>query len=175
MWTKYWTKLGASGTSWASELSYNCINTWFPSAAILDIERMFIRDEDTDYPVEKIGWTEYLAIEDKYASSLPTKFVFHKGLSTEVHFDCIPDDSTYTIHYFTVNMLDDMDSSGDAPPFPVKYIEMLTWVLASRLASEKRLTISERQYIDGQADRYWLEVMRDDNERPDEGYVTNAY
>jgi hypothetical protein len=177
LWTQYWTLLGASGASWVANLSYNPINAWQTPSNVLEIEKMFIRDTDNDdRQVDRVGWKEYLDIENKYTSNLPTKYVLDKGLTaTTVHFNTIPNDSSYTIHYLAITKLEDFSSSADTPDFPTKYIEMLTWALASRLASEKRLPIEERQYIDEQFERYWKYLMMDDNENIDKPVVQNAY
>ena len=175
LWTMYWREGGASGASIDDTVSYTCANIFYPASNVLDIDKMFIRDEDDDYPIEKITVREYMAIEDKYPSDIPTKFCMEHGMTTKVHLYPAPDKYSYVIYYLATTSLDDFDSSGDTPDFPVRYIEMLTWMLASRLGSEKRITVAERQYIDGQADRYWRELMTDDNENVDTEYVNNAY
>lgn len=175
LWTMYWKEGGASGASIDDTASYTCANIFYPASNVLDIEKMFIRDGDADYELEKIPVNEYMAIEDKYPSDMPTKFCMEHGMTPKVHLYPVPDDYKYVIYYLATTSLEDFDSSGDIPDFPVRYIEMLTWMLASRLASEKRLTIGEREYIDGQADRYWREIMTDDNQNVDTEYVNNAY
>ena len=174
MWTMYWKSGGASGDTIDSTVSYSCPNIFYPASNVLDIEKMFIRDDDTDYDVDKVTFREYLTIPDKYQSAMPERFAFEHATG-RVHLYPVPDDYSYVIYYLATTSLEDFDSSGDVPDFPVRYIDMLTWMLASRLASEKRLTIAERQYIDGQAEKYWREVMTDDNENVDTEYVNNAY
>jgi hypothetical protein len=175
MWTLYWMSGGASGDTIDSTVSYSCPNIFYPASNVLDIEKMFIRDGDEDYELEKITVKEYMGIPDKYPSDMPTKFAMEHGMTAKVHLYPVPDDYKYVVYYLATTSLEDFDSSGDLPDFPVRYIEMLTWMLASRLASEKRLTIAERQYIDGQAMIYWRELMTDDNENVDTEYVNNAY
>ena len=175
LWTVYWIEGGASGASIDSTVSYTPVNVFQVASNVLDIEKMLIRDEDTDYEVRKITLPELMAIPEKYESGLPEAFAFEKTMEPRVHLYPIPDDSTYVIYYLATSSLEDFDSSGDTPDMPVKYIEMLVWMLASRLASEKRLTIGERQYIDQQALMYWRELMTDDSPNVDTEYVNNAY
>jgi hypothetical protein len=175
MWTMYWKEGGESGASIDSTVSYSAANMFYPASNVLDIDKMFIRDDDTDYELEKITVREYMAIEDKYPSSVPTKFCMEHGMTTRVHLYPVPDDYSYVIYYLATTSLEDFDSSGDLPDFPVRYIELLTWMLASRISSEKRLTVAERIYIDQQTDRIWRELITDDNENVDTECVRNAY
>jgi hypothetical protein len=175
MWKMYWILGGSSGASIVSTVSYSPAHIFTPASNVLDIEKMLIRDDDDDNDVAKITMREYLDIPDKYTSSMPEKFVFEKGLTPKVYLYPIPDDSAYVIHYLATTALEDFDSSGDNPDMPVRYTELLTWMLASRLASEKRLTIAERTYIDQQVDRMWSELMRDDSPNVDMEFIRNAY
>lgn len=179
LWTMYWTEGGISGASIAcvgsASVSYAPINIFSPASNVLDIERMYVRDEDDDYPMEKITMREYLNIENKYTSDIPQKFAFEKSLVPKVHIYPIPDDSTYVLYYLATTALEDFDSSGNNPDFPVRYIEFLVWALADRLASEKRLTIAERSYIEGRANILWQELIRDDNQNVDTEFINNAY
>lgn len=179
LWTMYWIEGGASGGSIAcvgsASVSYAPVNIFSPASNVLDIEKMYIRDEDDDTPLEKITLREYMAIPDKYPSDQPTKFVFEKGLTPKVYLYPIPDDSTYVIYYLATTALEDMDSSSDTPDLPVRYIEFLTWALAARLASEKRVTIAERTYIDQQTMILWRELMGDDSPNVDTEFIQNAY
>ena len=174
LWRMYWTEGGESGDAIDSTVSYSPCNAFMPASNVLDIERMFIRDDDVDYELKKITFKEYMGIEDKYPSGLPDRFAFERSTG-RVHLYPMPDDSTYVIYYLATTSLEDFDSSGDIPDFPVRYTELLTWMLASRLASEKRLTVAERLYIDQQALSYWRELMTDDNENVDTEYINNAY
>lgn len=175
MWTVYWKEGGASGASIDSTVSYTCANIFYPASNVLDIEKMFIRDEDADYDMTKINTKEYWDIPDKYPSDMPTHFCMEHGMTPKVHIYPVPDDYQYVIYYLATTSLEDFDSGGDLPDFPVRYIELLVWMLASRLASEKRLTVAERTYIDGQAMMYWRDLMTDDNENVDTEYIQNAY
>jgi hypothetical protein len=175
LWTMFWREGGASGASIADTISYTCANIFYPASNVLDIDKMFIRDGDDDYELDKIGFKEYMRIEDKYPSDIPTKFCLERGMTTKVHLYPAPDDYSYVIYYLATTSLEDFDSSGDLPDFPVRYIEMLVWKLASRMGSEKRLTVAERIYIDQQADMYWRELISDDNENVDTEFIENAY
>jgi hypothetical protein len=174
VWKMYWMSGGASGDTISSTISYSCPNIFYPASNVLDIEKMFIRDDDTDYALDKITLKEYMDIPEKYYSAIPTKFCMEHATG-RVHLYPVPDDYKYVIYYLATTSLEDFDSSGDIPDFPVRYIEMLTWMLASRLASEKRLTVAERTYIDGQAEKYWYKLMIDDNEKVDTEFIKNAY
>ena len=174
LWNMYWVEGGASGAAIDSTVSYSPVNIFTPASNVLDIERMYIRDDDDDYTMQKITLREYMDIPDKYPSSLPEKFAFEHATG-KVHIYPIPDDSTYIIYYLATTSLEDFDSSGDTPDLPVRYIELLTWMLAQRLATEKRLTLGERMYIDGQAERMWRETMTDDNANVDTEFIANAY
>ena len=175
LWRMYWKEGGASGASIDDEVSYTCANIFYPASNVLDIDKMFIRDGEDDYELDKITVKEYMQIPDKYPSDRPTKFCMEHGMTAKVHLYPVPDDYRYVIYYLATTSLEDFDSSGDLPDFPVRYIEMLTWKLASRMASEKRLTVAERLYIDQQADMYWRELITDDNENVDTEFIKNAY
>jgi hypothetical protein len=175
LWQMYWTEGGSGTAGILSTVSYTPVNVFQTASNVLDIEKMFIRDDGDDYQLQKITMPEYLAIEDKYPSDMPTAFVFEKSMTPRVYLYPIPDDSSYVIHYLATTSLEDFDSSGDLPDFPVRYIEMLTWMLASRLGSEKRLTLGERQYIDTRAEILWRELMTDDSPNVDTEFVNNAY
>lgn len=179
LWTMYWIDGGESGASIATETesttSYSPVNIFSTPSNVLDIERMYVRDGEDDYPIEKITMREYLNIENKYTSDIPQKFVFQRSLEPQVHIYPLPDDADYVLYYLATTSVEDFDSSGDLPDFPVRYIEFLTWALADRLASEKRLTIAERTYIEQRANILWQELIRDDNENVDTEFINNAY
>jgi hypothetical protein len=175
LWNMYWTRGGSAGASILSTVSYTTAHIFNTPSNVLDIEKMLIRDDDDDTPVEKVTMEAYLDIPDKYPSNQPQMFVFDKGLTPKVYLYPLPDDSTYVIHYLATTALEDMDSSGDNPDVPVRYIELLTWMLADRMASEKRLTVGERSYIEQRMNVLWRELITDDSQNVDTEFIQDAY
>ncbi len=175
LWRMYWISGGESGASILSTSYYSPGHVFVTPSNVLDIERMYVRDETDDYPIDKITMREYLNIENKYTSDIPQKFVFERSLEPKVHIYPLPDDADYVLYYLATTSIEDFDSSGDIPDFPVRYIEFLTWALADRLASEKRLTVAERAYIEQRANILWQELIRDDNQNVDTEFINNAY
>lgn len=149
-WTTYWTKDG-DGTdgAWTTSTAYTSKGEITLSSETVTVMNAFIRDEDTDSPVEIIARPEYQQIQDKTCEGLPTRLYFDAQLTPKMYVWPQPDINSsnvnYVLHYDEVKIFNDIDNSSDTgvstSNFPLRWIEWATFALAYLIAIEEQVPI----------------------------------
>lgn len=122
--------IGPSGADWTADRP-------------MDVLDAYIRAGTIDYPLEKIGRTEYNQLVAKQDSDRPCRFYYHPTATTgTIYFDYKPI-AAETIYLDLHQGLGNFTNPDTAITLPANYIEPIQYNLALRLANEYGMVPSE--------------------------------
>lgn len=114
-------------------------------AGTIAILQMAIQRDGTDTPLFPMARDEYLAIPDKLAEGMPSRYYYDRegtivtgaalGTSAFALWN-VPDNSTDVLVYFRLRQLQDITTAQETPDAPYRWQEAIASGLAARL-SEK--------------------------------------
>jgi hypothetical protein len=174
-YTTYWYKRGTTGGTWYTSTSYSSIGDFDVASDTLDIEKAFIRDNDSDTNVDIVSFAKYLDVYQKFNTGKPYMMALDKQLTPKVYLYHPPDITTYVLHYLRVRKLEDFDASTNNPDFPVKWINAIIWGLADELSDEYGLGIVERQRISKKSVTWYSMAKKNNKETDDMQFVKGAF
>lgn len=155
---EYWVVGGSSLTSWVSGGAYTSSNQFTFTNDIVDIEKMFARDGGYDYQIQKINFDTFFELDSKSKSTTtyPTHFAIENRLNNSiVHLYPMPiADSDVQLHLLVTKRYYDSDTTGENLDFPSEALEMMTYLLASRLADEYHMDLSERSWLESKSEEF---------------------
>ena len=127
-----WTvTLGTQSTT-ASDKDYAL------NANIVDVlEVSVIDDDDTDVTVSRISRADYEMLPSKDSEGKPSQFYFERTTTPTLYVYPTPDLSTYTIRYYYLKRLDDIDLPTDDPNVPFRFLPCLSSGMAYYIAMKK--------------------------------------
>lgn len=111
------------------DASYDC------PAATLNVLEMVVRRTGVDTPVHPMDRDEYLAIPNKTAAGLPTKFYFDRQRVTPtITLWNVPENSIDTLIYYRMRRLQDVGSPALTTDVPYVWLEAMISGLSAKLA-----------------------------------------
>jgi|TARA_R100000988_G_C3951730_1_gene141444 hypothetical protein len=127
-----WTvTLGTQSTT-ASDKDYAL------NANIVDVLEVSVRDaDDTDVTLSRISRADYEMLPSKDSEGKPSQFYFERTTTPTLYVYPTPDLSTYTIRYYYLKRLDDIDVPTDDPNVPFRFLPCLTAGMAYYIAMKK--------------------------------------
>ena len=179
-WQEYWDIGENSTTSWdISGASYTASNQFTFENNIVDIEKMFARDNGYDYAMTKISLDEFFELGSKssYTTTYPTHFAIEKKLNDSiVHLYPVPVVNTdVQMHYLSTERYFDSDDSTDNIDFPTQWLEAITYLLATRLADEYHVDLSERGFLINKAEELKRRAQGKDSRDFSNSFVSPHY
>lgn len=114
--------------------------------------------------VERMSYSDYAPLSDKTAQGTPTRVYVEKTSVLTASFWTTPSEAG-TWHYRRVRMIRDMSDGSTTLDLTPKYIQVMVWKLAHRLALASGVGLPRVQYLESQVLATQAEVMGDDNER----------
>jgi len=118
----------------------------------------------TDSVVTLMSRAEYLDIPDKTVSGRPTRVYVERGSSVKLVFWPKPD-ATYTFTYSRVRLLSDMDSGSVTLDLVRKWMQAVTFAVASQVALAKSMPVALADYLRSEAERLKAICRADDVQR----------
>lgn len=118
------------------------------------IDAVLRSSSNEDTPLKAMTESEYMAIPSKSSSGTPTKYYYERHASSGyLYLDCIPSDTSYSIFFTGLRVLEDIDSASDNVDFPVEWSRFLKWKLALELwpeypTSAERLDMIQKNYTE---------------------------
>ena len=127
-----WTvTLGTQSTT-ASDKDYAL------NANIVDVLEVSVRDaDDTDVTLSRISRADYEMLPSKDSEGKPSQFYFERTTTPTLYVYPTPDLSTYTIRYYYLKRLDDIDVPTDDPNVPFRFLPCLSAGMAYYIAMKK--------------------------------------
>jgi len=160
---EYWESGESTLTAWVSGASYTSSAQFTYSNDIIDIEKMFVRDNGYDYPVKKISLDEYFTYGSKssFTTTYPDVYAVEQRLGSPiVHLHPVPIvNSDVQLHLLVTKRAYDSDTTSENLDLPTEWLEAMTYLLSSRLADEYHLDLSERGYLNNKAEALKLKAI----------------
>jgi hypothetical protein len=150
--------------------------TYTLSADVIDIERAFIRDGNTDHPVDLISAQEYADIVDKTdEAEIPTVAWFEKLRTPKIHLYPTPNSTTPVLHYAAVNNITESDDNSTALDFNKSKYNALIWNLSQELALDYDVTGQRYNIISSRARQYKKILFESSSETTTDDFIEGAY
>lgn len=167
-YTTYWRPIANPGglSAHALSTSYNFAGDFtLPSGYLGDLEKVFIRENNTDYPVRITTLNEYLDVWDKSDDGIPELVAIDESLTTITgYLYPVPDETDQVLHILAMKILEDMDSDSDEAYFPVRWLNVITFGLARDLSHEYGKNLEERAYLNATFESYLRDAMEENSE-----------
>jgi hypothetical protein len=127
-----WTvTLGTQSTT-ASDKDYSL------GTDIVDVLEVSVRDSnDNDVTLSRISRADYEMLPSKDSEGKPSQFYFERTTTPTLFVYPTPDLSTYTIRYYYLKRLDDIDLPTQDPNIPFRFLPCLTAGMAYYIAMKK--------------------------------------
>lgn len=164
-YSTYWVQRGSTGGVWVSATSYSAIGDFELDNDTIDVVQAFLRNGDSDTPVELRTIAEYFALASKGAEGKPSAMSLHKTLppmKAYLHYQ--PDSTDYVLHYLQVRALEDFDQGANTPDFPARWIDPLVFGLAAELGPEYGAPADRQKYLDSKAEELRRRARTGDEE-----------
>jgi len=176
---EYWDNGESTETPWVSGGAYTSSNQFTYTNDIIDIEKMFVRDNGYDYNVTKISLDEFFALGSKssYTTTYPTQFSVENKLNNSiVHMYPVPIvNEDVQVHMLVTKRYFDSDNASENVDFPTEWLEAMVYLLASRLSDEYHLDLSERGYITNKAEELKRRAEGKDSRDFSSSFVSPTY
>ena len=127
-----WTvTLGTQSTT-ASDKDYSL------DANVIDILEASVRDSNNDdVTLSRISRADYEMLPSKDSEGKPSQFYLERTKTPTLYVYPTPDVSTYTIRYYYLKRLDDIDLPTHDPNVPFRFLPCLSAGMAYYLAMKK--------------------------------------
>jgi hypothetical protein len=151
-------------------------STYTLASGVIDIERAFIRDGNTDYPLDLISAQEYADIVDKTDEArIPTVAWFEKLRTPKIHLYPTPNNATPVLHYDSVDNITEADDNNTALDFNKSKYSALIWNLARELALDYGITDQRYNIISSRAEHYKKRLFESSSETTTDDFIEGAY
>ena len=127
-----WTvTLGTQSTT-ASDNDYSLATN------IIDVLEVSLRDSNNiDQSLTRISRSDYHLLPNKSSEGKPAQFYFERTTTPTLFLYPTPDLSTYTVRYYFLKRLDDIDLPSDDPNVSFRFLPCLVAGLAYYIAMKK--------------------------------------
>ena len=98
------------------------------------VVRETVGSTTTDTVVERIGISEYNQLPNKTSSGKPSQYMLDKQYTPEIYVWQVPDTSTYSLVYWSMNQIEDVTESNQDTDVPYRWSDCICAGLASKLA-----------------------------------------
>ena len=127
-----WTITLATQATTASDKDYSL------DTNIIDLLEVSLRDSNNvDTTLSRISRADYEMLPDKSSEGKPSQFYFERTTTPTLFLYPTPDLSTYTVRYYFLKRLDDIDEPSNNANVPFRFLPCLTAGMAYYLAMKK--------------------------------------
>ena len=167
-----WTiQLGTQATT-ASDSDYSLDNN------IIDLLEVVLRDSNNvDTTLSRISRADYQMLPTKSSEGKSSQFYFERTTTPVLYLFPTPDVATYTIRYYYLKRLDDIDLATDDPSVSFRFLPCLVAGMAYYLAMKK--APEKVQLLKAVYDEEFERARQEDRDRasfsavPGRGYFNN--
>jgi len=122
-------------------------------AGTIDILDAVIRDssgtDTSDQIINRVSIANYNQLPNKTSPGKPSQYMLDKQITPVLYIWQVPDRTTYSIIYWSINQLEDVTASNQDADIPYRWNECICAGLASKLAlkfSNEKFTILNEMY-----------------------------
>lgn len=113
-------------------------STYTLPAGTIDLIDVVIRENiggtNTDVVVQRVSISEYNQLPNKTSTGRPTQYLLDKQYTPVVYLWQVPDSNDYSLVYWSINQLEDVDASNQDADVPYRWSDCICAGLASKLA-----------------------------------------
>jgi hypothetical protein len=102
-------------------------------AGTIDIIDAVIREDDTDQMINRVSIAEYNQIPNKTETGKPNQYMIDRQYTPQIYFWQVPD-ASYSMVYWAVNQLDDVNASNQDADVPYRWTDCICAGLAAKLS-----------------------------------------
>ena len=129
------------------------LNLLFSEWANRGIMDAVIRDssgtDTSDQIINRVSIADYNQLPNKTSSGKPSQYMLDNQITPKIYIWQIPDRTTYSMVYWSVNQLDDITASNQDADIPYRWNDCICAGLASKLAikfANEKFTLLNEMY-----------------------------
>tara|TARA_R110002110_G_scaffold175799_1_gene379553 strand:+ start:243 stop:947 length:705 start_codon:yes stop_codon:yes gene_type:complete len=108
------------------------------ASSIIDITNLVINDGTYDYAATSISRATYFNMPNKATSGRPSQFYFQREINPTLYlYPAVPASGTYTLKYYAMIRMFDIDAYTNNAQIPFRFIPALTAGLSYYLSQKK--------------------------------------
>lgn len=175
-WPMYWVQTGTAGVAWVDLTAYTSIGDFLIDADTLKVMKFMTRLNGTEHDIAMVNYDVYLEQSQKWQTSTYPSYVWlDRGINQRAYLWPQPIDTSTIVHYYADKVIPELANASDNPDTHGKLYDLLSYTLASNLADEYGINLSERNYIAGKAERLKMMSRMNDDEDVTCSFMAGAY
>lgn len=123
-----------------------------------------------DYPLSRIGVTDYATLPNKGATGRPLQIYVQRKNAQSFIVWPVPD-QTYTMLYWRMRRIQDANSATDTMDMPVRFVPALAAALAFQIAQKRPEAAARIPFLQGEYERQFALAAEEDRERSPARFV----
>jgi len=169
----YWVADGTSGSAWVTATAYTAIGILTLDTDILDIEKVFYRQDELDQSIELIGREDWNNISNKGSTGSPSKAYFDKTGDSANVLRLYQQPNSATEYMITVQVIVPITEAETnvTLDFTEPWYRALFWTLASELAPIYGLPLDEVAFITRKADKLRIKRLATNDDVDDLDFI----
>lgn len=117
-----------------------------------------------DYPLSRIGVTDYATLPNKGTTGRPLQIYVQRKNAQSFIVWPVPD-QTYTMLYWRMRRIQDANSATDTMDMPVRFVPALAAALAFQIAQKRPEAAARIPFLQGEYERQFALAAEEDRER----------
>jgi hypothetical protein len=134
------------------------------------IVRLNTQGSNLDYPLSRIGVSDYAAIPNKFTTGRPLQIYVKRTINQTLTLWPIPD-LPYTLIYWRLKRMDDATNGTDTMDVPVRFVPALVAALAYYIAQKRPEAQSRWQFLQAEYERQFQLAADEDRGREPARFV----
>ena len=134
------------------------------------IVRLSQQGANLDFPLSRIGVSDYAALPNKSTTGRPLQFYVQRKIDQSYILWPVPDQA-YTLIYWRLVRMDDASNGADNMDIPVRFVPALTAALAFYIAQKRPEAMTRIPFLQAEYERQFQLAADEDRERAPARFV----
>ena len=134
------------------------------------IVRLAQQGANLDFPLSRIGVSDYAALPNKSTPGRPLQFYVQRKVDQSYILWPVPDQA-YTLIYWRLVRMDDASNGSDNMDIPVRFVPALTAALAFYIAQKRPEAMMRIPFLQAEYERQFQLAADEDRERAPARFV----
>ena len=134
------------------------------------IVRLSQQGANLDFPLSRIGVSDYAALPNKSTPGRPLQFYVQRKVDQSYILWPVPDQA-YTLIYWRLVRMDDASNGSDNMDIPVRFVPALTAALAFYIAQKRPEAMTRIPFLQAEYERQFQLAADEDRERAPARFV----
>ena len=154
------------------------VSTYSLPADNIDVTDAIVRlagqGSNFDYPLSRIGVTDYATLPNKATTGRPLQIYVQKQVSQSFILWPVPDQA-YTLLYWRLKRMQDATNALDNMDIPVRFVPALAAALAYQIALKRPEAVTRVPMLQAEYERQFALAAEEDRERSPATFVPWNY